>query len=298
MSNTSSIVCYAHFHMTPAEYGLWDVARSLSYESGILYFSGRKIAGRFKGLGKTGAYSLAASLTSSGWFHLLKDSVRRKDGLWSPRQYKVLSHAEWIIEHPDCCGSPVPNGDQPVLAEGQDEDSPVPLGDQPVPISDQPVLVEGHNLIEPYLIKPTYKESDNHKPVQTSGLDGFVNRFSKSRQRKAPAAMVSGEPVPNQGQVPGSVSNTEAAHRAATAITNTIGATGGSEQAAWADGIRQLLDGGHSRDEILEVANYAHQTFKPGTVKREGPAEFVASYPRLHEVWKAAGQESQKGKTA
>jgi hypothetical protein len=85
MSNTTSVKCFAHYHMTPAEYGLWDVCRSLSHESGILYFSGRNVAARFKGLGKTGAYNLAASLVESGWFQILKDSVRRKDGTWSPR---------------------------------------------------------------------------------------------------------------------------------------------------------------------------------------------------------------------
>ena len=39
--------CYANCHMTLEEFGLWNYLRSVSYESGIAYLSGRQIAGYF-----------------------------------------------------------------------------------------------------------------------------------------------------------------------------------------------------------------------------------------------------------
>jgi hypothetical protein len=283
--------------MNPTEYAVWDICRSLSHDSGILYFSGRNVAARFRGFGKTGAYNVAASLHESGWFKLLKDSVRRKDGTWSPRQYKVLSHADWAAEHPDGCG-------QPVLSEGLEDDSPVPIRDQPVPIRDQPVLSEGHNLKETYLTKTTEKEPDNHKPVLYEGLDGFVNRFSKKKrgQREAEAPILRCEPVPNPGQVEPCVSSADTADWATTAIANTIGVASDPERSAWADGVRQLIDSGHSTNEILEVADFAHRSFKHGTVKREGPRGFVDNYTMIRDAYVArqgkTGQKRPEGNTA
>jgi hypothetical protein len=36
--------CYAHRHMTAAEYGFWDVCRALAHKTGTLYFNGKDIA--------------------------------------------------------------------------------------------------------------------------------------------------------------------------------------------------------------------------------------------------------------
>ena len=41
--------CFAHYHMTIDEYGLWTHAREVSHDSGVFYFDGRKIAARFFG---------------------------------------------------------------------------------------------------------------------------------------------------------------------------------------------------------------------------------------------------------
>ena len=103
MSNTTAIRCYPHHHMTAQQYGFWDVCRSLAFKNDILFFNGRSIAARFKGMSKSSAYLLADSLVEGGWFLLLKDSTRRKDGTFSPKQYRLLSHEDWTKQHPGGC---------------------------------------------------------------------------------------------------------------------------------------------------------------------------------------------------
>ena len=96
--------CFACHHMTPVEFAVWDFGRSVSHRSGELNFNGRKIAASFQGLGKSTVYEAATSLTAKGFFKLVKDT-KRQGGRYTPRQYRVLSHAEWAAEHPGQCGA-------------------------------------------------------------------------------------------------------------------------------------------------------------------------------------------------
>jgi hypothetical protein len=290
--------------MTPAEYGLWDVCRSLSYESGVLYFSGRKIADRFRGFSKNTAYTIATSLAERGWLKLLKDSVRRKDGTWSPRQYKVLSHSEWAAANPESCGLPVLNegleDDSPVPNQGLDGESPVPITVSPVPITVSPVPIQGHNLKENYLYKATDIEPDNLEPVPKQGLDDFQNRFLKPKafaiqRRSAAAPQLETAPVPKKVQDTGSVLDTHSeAERIATEIASTVGIADQTERADWAVNMWKLINDGHSPNTILACAQHAHTSCPAGTVRKHGPSEFVRSFGLLKESLLL----SQKGKTA
>ena len=44
---TTTTTCFAHHHMTPAEYGFWHFCRDLSPNEGILYFDGRNMVKLF-----------------------------------------------------------------------------------------------------------------------------------------------------------------------------------------------------------------------------------------------------------
>jgi hypothetical protein len=279
--------------MTAAQYGFWDVCRSLAHKNKILFFNGRSIAERFQGMSKSTAYLLAEALVEAGWFKLVKDSTRRKDGTFSPKQYQVLSHEEWAHEHPGGC--------EPVQPAGLDDISPVQPADSPVQPADQPVQPAGHNLL---LELPTQKqsatESDNHTPFQPVGLDGFVNRFSKKKrgQPQAAAPNLERRPVQPVGQAELTISKADAADRIATAIVNTIGANA-SEHGTWADGARDLLDRGHSMNEIIEVADFVNKKCKPGTLRINGAGEFVKNYSMIHTgMVSLRNQEAQKGKSA
>ena len=101
--------CFAHIHMTAAEYGFWDVARSFAFTNGVLIFDGRKFAQRFEGMSKDTAYRLAKSLTEKGWFIVKEESVKGSNGQQTPCRYIVVDHDKWTATHPDMCGKgPIP----------------------------------------------------------------------------------------------------------------------------------------------------------------------------------------------
>lgn len=110
--------CFPNRHMRPEEYALWNVSRSLSHESGLLYFDGPEIAALFEDTGKDRIYRAAKALTEKGWFKLLAPKRRNPTtGLWLPSQYNVLSSEEWAKEHPHECGVSIPQNANGSLSE-------------------------------------------------------------------------------------------------------------------------------------------------------------------------------------
>src|ERR1700730_4965799 len=92
--------CFANRHMTPEEYGVWDVLRSVSHSTGTLYFDGRDVAGYFAGTGKNTVYRIVKSLVKKGWLIVQVAGRNTSNGLYVSTQYQVLSHAEWTEIHP------------------------------------------------------------------------------------------------------------------------------------------------------------------------------------------------------
>jgi hypothetical protein len=95
--------CFAHRHLTMEEYGLWTHARQLAHESGIFYFDGRKIAERFGQTKKDAAYRVGRNLIRKGWLVVVRKPKRLKTGMFSPGQYRPLTHEEWAAKHPGTC---------------------------------------------------------------------------------------------------------------------------------------------------------------------------------------------------
>ena len=87
----------------PATDTLWNLCRSLSRETGVLYFDGEQFATYFEDTGRYKIYQAVRALTEKGWFKLLVPRTRTKTGVWAASQYKVLSAEEWAGQHPHLC---------------------------------------------------------------------------------------------------------------------------------------------------------------------------------------------------
>jgi hypothetical protein len=125
--------CFAHFHMTPEEYGLWYYCRCVSKLSSTVYLSGREIAKEFEGVSKNVIYRIGDSLTAKGWFRDLAPYHRNaKTGTLVPRTVYALTHEEWVAKYSDIgCRPPKP----PVPKSGRDDSAPVPVSESPVPVA-------------------------------------------------------------------------------------------------------------------------------------------------------------------
>ena len=304
--NNKPSKCYAHNHLTMNEYALWDVARSLSYGDGVLYFNGRNIAARFKGADKSTMYRLAKSLLDQGWFVVLKDTTRRRDGTWSPRQYRVLSHAEWAAAHPTACdglhlssddedSEPVPTQDKPVPDHVLDASQPVPIRTSPVPIRDQPVPQDRHNLmLSSTDIKTTDAYSDNLEPVALMGLDNklnpqsdadvLINRFLKKTSDRAAIAIATQfhpAPVPITGQA--ALDTQAEAVRLSSAICVSLGLSMPQATAPWTSAVKAILDKGHAPETVMNGARFVleHPNFGPSAMRKTGPEAFAQDFGEI-----------------
>lgn len=183
--------CFAHHFLTFEEYGLYTYAREVSHESEILYFDGRKLAGRFSGEGKYAAYRIKDRLVEKGWFHVLKKSKRdRNTGIFKPSELKPLSLKEWAEKHPkqyaDCeickaSGLAIQTGTSPENRTGNERYSPENRNDQSWN-QEQPVLKTGMTSLEnrtqsdkENLIKRKGKRESN----QPTGVDGWLALLPK-----------------------------------------------------------------------------------------------------------------------
>jgi hypothetical protein len=102
--------------MTPEEFGLWNYARSVSYESKIVYLSGREVAKAFSGISKNVVYRIADQLVAKGWFRELCPYSRNpKTGTLIPRQVYALDHEEWVAECSATQCRPVPVAGQALV---------------------------------------------------------------------------------------------------------------------------------------------------------------------------------------
>jgi hypothetical protein len=95
------MTCYERQHMTPAEYGLWEYARTVSHASGVFYLDCRKTQAEFSGTSKSTIYRLAGSLQQKGFFVLLREPQRTARGTKTAKEYRPLSHEEWAAQHPN-----------------------------------------------------------------------------------------------------------------------------------------------------------------------------------------------------
>src|ERR1700730_6799568 len=153
--------CFANRHMTPEEYGVWDVCRSVSHKTGTLYFDGRTIAGYFAVTGKDVIYRIVKSLVKMGWFVVQVAGRNSRNGLYMPTQYQVLSPEQWAEDYPHEC----------MAASDAEESSPSsreihtgPLSELPSPVL-KPRLVQSGKPEQPVVIPRTASRESPTGPV-------------------------------------------------------------------------------------------------------------------------------------
>ena len=188
--------CFANYHMTPEEFGFWEVCRSLSHKfKGKLIFDGRNIADCFGDTGKGVAYRLAKKLCVKGWFVCLKKSKKngRPNGTNTPTEYRVLSHEEWVKEHSKKhCKSPVPESGQ---AHTCGETSPVPESRMACTgIENEPVPDSGHSTEYTSILNKQLTDEFRDIPKET--LLQALSEMAGQDARSAEAV----QPVPESGQ--------------------------------------------------------------------------------------------------
>jgi len=206
--------CHAHHHMTATEYAIWSVCRAMSTaQNGIVFFSGPRIAQKFREMGRNTPYTALAELRRMGWFKRVKDSYTRSDGTWTPTHYRVLSHEEWAAEHPLCCPDPWQSEPQepsqsaksrPSQLKGTAE-QPSQLKGSPSQLKGYPSQPEGTNLYK----QPIENTDARSSVLQPSQLEGtaLITRFNKRRRQRSASAI---ERVPQPfPQVGTAVSDTE-----------------------------------------------------------------------------------------
>lgn len=270
MNDPTTPRCFAHHHMTAAEYGFYDVCRSLSFQSRVLHFNGPTLAARFGSMSKNTPYDYAKSLQEKGWFVLLKDTAILRNGTRSSRQYSVLTHEEWAKEHLGQCG-------EHIREEGMDASEPFPNGDSPFPDSGNPFpnngnisQKEGNNLC--HLEKQPSEElprSYLKEHPQKEGMEatGFISRFSKASRKARKQALRQGgnpegplgegAPFPKNGM---DVQNKlpmdlpSQALRLSTALMGTLGITDTPTRHKWKSTMEDLLVKGHSAETIRSAA--------------------------------------------
>lgn len=105
----SKLECFAHYHLTIAEYGLWSHLRELSSKFGYVYkFSDRKIAERFakeRGSSKSTVNTIRQSLVRKGFIVWLGKAPAKRAGGGLAREGRILSHREWAELHPGECAA-------------------------------------------------------------------------------------------------------------------------------------------------------------------------------------------------
>jgi hypothetical protein len=146
--------------MTPEEYGLWDVCRSVSHKTGTLYFDGRTIAGYFSGTGKDVIYRIVKSLVKKGWLLVQVAGRNSRNGLYVPTQYQVLSPEQWTEDHAhDCLAS------DPEEARVSSRETPTgPVSELPSPVL-KPRLVQSGKPEQPVVIPRTASRETPTGPV-------------------------------------------------------------------------------------------------------------------------------------
>jgi hypothetical protein len=159
--------CFANLHMRPEEYALWDVTRSLSHKTGILYFDGRELAKLFDGTAKNRIYRAAKSLVKKGWYKVLSPARRdERTGWFSPARYRVLSPEEWSEEHPHACRSELQSspdtetGSSPEIKTGQSRNRERPVPETGTTSPGTGTYSVKENSVEENTVQPTAERMD------------------------------------------------------------------------------------------------------------------------------------------
>jgi hypothetical protein len=277
---------------------LWRTRQALSISTV------RILPARFDSMARSTAYLLAKSLVKKVWFKETKKPIRGAGGFYSSRHYKVLTHDEWIKEHPHDCPPPIHSEDKPIHNSASDEVSPVHSGDHPIHFTDAPIHLSDSpvhfgvpNLIE---IQPSKKLSDSEQlTTPASQAEALIDRFSRGGGKRAKAAAEAARastprPVLDSG-LDGSRDTRAEAERLSIPITNQLGIRGAQTKTEWTAVIQRLLDHGRSVVEVRDVADFVYSKMGVKTMLHGGPSGFETRFDQLAECRRKLAARTTEG---
>jgi len=250
--------------MTATEYAVYDVCRAMAARhDGIVFFSGPKIAMKFRSMSRNTPYAALKSLERDGWFKLMKAPGRRPDGTRTPTHYRVLTHEEWCASHPDSC---------PDHAEDWQTSLSKLEGRQSKPRCNQskrecePSQPEVTNLYKPP-IENTHTSTE--LPAPQSQIEVMASTPPPLDGADiAPAPIRGGEPCPQNWTVDSAVDT----------IMSTLQVTGDANLRAWRKTVEQLMAQNHVPQLIVDVLRYYIDQYGIDHVRPEGAEGFIKSF--------------------
>lgn len=275
--NPQKLTCFAHRHMNATEYAVYDVCCAMARNNnGIVFFSGPRIAKKFRAMSRNTPYTAVKALVENGWFVKKKESGHRRDGTRTPTHYRVLDHKEWCALHPDSCPDDSEAwqtslsklevmADLPSQLEGRPSQSEC----NPSQSECGPSQLQGTNLYKPPITN-THTYTDISAPpsqlevmaTHPSVLDGA---------NIGPAHPLEGGPYPQ----------IETVNEVVSSITSALGVTGDAGVKAWRKTVEGLNVDGHDPQLIDDVLRFYIDGYGPHHVRTEGAENFVVSFPWL-----------------
>lgn len=297
--NVQKLTCFAHRHMTLAEYGLYSHLREVSHGSKQQYtykFDDRTLAERFahtRGCSKDSVNRLRQSLAKKGFISWLEPQ-KRVGGRYAQRLGRILSHAEWAERYPgtcihsvlENCGSPVATTalHQSQAAEHQSRVQAHQSQIQPSPVSDKGAnqsherdisihknksintnplsngMVPSQNLKEETLSLSNSANPKSHSDAGLSNATGGVSPVSETRQMNE-------------------------MDKAVASIMSDLGVTGRLIANSWRKAVEQLSTSDCDPALVAEVLRFYIAERGISHVKAERPEDFAVSFPMLLKGW-------------
>lgn len=111
--------CFAHRHMTPQEFGVYEYVGAVTHKSGVFFMDAESLAREFEGRGWRVFHDIVNGLAAKGWLRLIRAKTRTKNGTFAPAQYARVEHPEWFKAHPDECRATAPKCSGPLQPESE-----------------------------------------------------------------------------------------------------------------------------------------------------------------------------------
>lgn len=153
-------LCFAHNHLTFAEYGLYVHLRELSSKNDYIYqFDDRSIAARFapeRGVSKDSCNRLRNALAEKGFIEWTQPLRRDSYGHFLPRLGRILSHGEHALKYPDSCAACTANATGASLTNS----TGARLTDDTGPVANSPFSQSHQRDIKEISTKPDKKQNE------------------------------------------------------------------------------------------------------------------------------------------
>jgi hypothetical protein len=291
--NATKVTCFAHRHMTIAEYGLYSHLREVSNKSNPKFtyrFDDRTLAERFadgRGSSKDAVNRLRQSLAKKGFISWHEGKKRVAGGRYAPRLGQILSHAEWAARYPgrcihnvlEGCDSPVSNSalHQSEIGNPQSHLEAHQSQIQPSPVSNERVHQSHQRDISIHRNKSINTNPLSTGMTPTQVLKEKISSLSDSANHQghsaAGLASATGElsPVSEARQV-------KEVDRAVSSIMSALGVTGHNNAEAWRKTVERLGRDGHDAQLVADTLKFYIHGYGISHVKTEGAANFALSF--------------------